>query len=182
DFLLITHAHRDHSSKPLIEAMVAAGKPVITRWYPGTTIVEKPCEFKFGSCRVKVDIGDHHYELGNLDDMLMFQVECGEGANNCTIYHSGDDSNFHKMQPDRTVDVFILHVSVGMSVEAAIGHIKPRQTLASHVLELGHRPKPPNAWRWSFDDAFEKIRNIHAGEATVLTWGERWLLPQTILK
>lgn len=182
DFLLITHEHRDHWSAPLIEAMVAAGKPVITRWYPGTTIVDKSCEFQFGSCRVKVDIGDHHYELGKLDDMLMFQVDCGESAKQFTIYHSGDNSNVHKMQPDRTVDVFILHVSVGMSVEAAIGHIKPRQTLVSHVLELEHRRMPPNAWRWSFDDAFEKIRNIPAGEATVLTWGERWLLPQTLLE
>lgn len=182
DFLLITHEHDDHSSAPLIEAMAAAKKPVITGWYPGTTITNKPSEFHFGSCRVKVDIGDHHQEQPDKrNDMLMFQVDCGEVANHCTIYHSGDGNNVHKMLPDKSVDIFIVHVQAGMSVEAAIGHIQPRLTFVSHVLELGHSPKPPHAWRWSFDYAFGTIRKIPESQATVLTWGERWLAQGTIL-
>jgi len=31
DFLLITHGHGDHFTKSLLDAMIAAGKPVITR-------------------------------------------------------------------------------------------------------------------------------------------------------
>lgn len=183
DFLLITHEHSDHSSGALIDSMIAAQKPVITRWRDGTTIIDKPSDFKFGNCRVKVDIGDHHYkQLDQRNNMLMFQVDCGKSANNYTIYHSGDGSNFRKMTPDQKVDIFIVHVEVGMSVKDAIGHIKPRMTLVSHVLELRHRPKPPNAWRWSFNSAFDRIRNIPENEATVLTWGERWLAPETILQ
>jgi hypothetical protein len=49
----------------------------------------------------------------------------------------------------------------------------------SHVLELGHSPTPPQAWRWSFDHAFKTIPNVPEPKATVLTWGERWLLPGT---
>ena len=183
DFLLISHAHQDHSSAPLMDAMVTAKMPVLTRWQAGTTIISEPCEFQFGPCRVKVDIGDHHFRNPDeLNNMLMFQVDCGESAYDCTIYHSGDGSNFRKMVPDREVDVLIVHADVGMSVEEAIGHLRPQLTLASHVLELGHRREPPQALRWSFDYAFERIRNVPESAATVLTWGERWLLPGTVLR
>jgi L-ascorbate metabolism protein UlaG (beta-lactamase superfamily) len=183
DFLLITHEHQDHWSAPLIDTMVAAHKPVITRWRTGTTIINKPCEFRFGSCRVKVDIGDHHQEQPDKhNDMLMFQVDCGEKANNSIIYHSGDGSNFLKMCPDKKIDIFIVHVQVGMSVEAAIEHLKPRLTFVSHVMELGHSPTPPNAWRWSFEYAYDRVRIISEDKAVVLTWGEGWLMPGTILE
>ena len=108
----------------------------------------------------------------------MFQVDCGEGASRCTIYHSGDGNNYTKMRPDRRVDVFIPHVRVGMSVQEAVAHLRPKMTLASHVLELGHER---GQWRWSFDDAFATIENIPEDRATVLTWGERWLVPGTVL-
>ena len=173
DFLLITHEHEDHWSAPLLEAMADQDKPVLTRWYPRSTIVKKPAHFRFGSCRVKVDIGDHNFrQPSSRDNMLMFQVDSGESANNYTIYHSGDGNNFEKMTPDKPVDIFIAHVRVGMSLEAAIRHVQPRMTFGSHVLELGHRPTPPHAWRWSFDQAFETIKNFSEDEATVLTWGE----------
>ena len=174
DFLLITHEHQDHCSPALIDAMIKAGKPVITRWKEGSTLVDKPTEFTFGSCRVKVDIGDHHNPKSQ-NDMLMFQIDCGDSSDRRTIYHSGDGNNFRKMTPDRPVDIFIVHVQVGMSVEAAIKHLKPRRTFVSHVLELGHNPKPPRAWRWSLDYAFDRIKNIPATEAAILTWGERWV-------
>ena len=114
--------------------------------------------------------------------MLMFQVDCGRAANNCTVYHSGDGNNYEKMVPDRRPDLFIVHVQVGMSVEEAVNHLKPRMTLVAHVMELGHSPKPPNAWRWPYEYAFRVIQNIPPDEATVLTWGERWLLPDTTLR
>ena len=62
DFLLITHEHGDHYSRELLDAMIRAKKPVVTRWYPGSTVLKGPGRFRFGSVRVKVDIGDHHYE------------------------------------------------------------------------------------------------------------------------
>ena len=179
DFLLITHSHRDHYTESLLNAMIAVNKPVITRWYPGSTIVKRPEEFRFGDVRVKIDLGDHRLFFP-LNNMLMFQVDCGKSANYCTIYHSGDGSRIKKMQPDKPVDIFILHVQLFMmSVEGAIKHIKPCIAFVSHTLELSHSPKLP--LRWSFDYAFKKINNIPETEATVLTWGERWLLPGTVL-
>ena len=85
------------------------------------------------------------------------------------------------MKPDKPVDLYIVHVQVGMSVEGAIKHLKPKFTLVSHVLELGHSPKPPQAWRWTLAYGFNVVKNTPADQADVLTWGECWLSPGTIL-
>lgn len=183
DFLLVTHEHGDHYSEPLIRAMRAQQKPVITRWFDGTTIVNQGTNYNFRDIGVRVDIGDHHREQADQqNNMLMFEVDCGPPANGAVIYHSGDGNNYEKMHPAKPVDIFIVHVAVGMSVLAAIEHMTPKMTLVSHVLELGHSPVPPNAWRWSYEYALGVIRNIPGSEATVLTWGERWLLPGTALE
>ena len=200
DFLLVSHQHADHRSDELIAEMIHAGKPVVTSFAKGGLIVPcssgeqitsgpasqsdsrpAPREFSFPGARVKVDLGDHHHPK-SVDDMLMFQIDCEDDAGGCTVYHVGDASNLAKLRPDRPVDVFIPHVSVGLPIESAIKQINPRMTLVSHVLELGHSPKPPQPWRWSFRYAYNTIRNIPPRQAAVLTWGERWLLPGTVLE
>lgn len=180
DFLLVTHEHADHYWQPLMDAMIQANKPVVTRSYGNTSVVTSPTELQFGPVRVKVDIGDHdRNKPDQTNNMLMFQVDCGEASGDCTIYHSGDANNYEKMQPDREVDIFIPHVAVGMSVPAAVGHLKPRMTLASHVLELGHEQGPT---RISLDRAFQVIEGLPPAEAAILTWGERRLAPGTVLE
>lgn len=183
DFLLNTHEHGDHVHEPLFRAMLALNKPVVTRWYPGSLLVSQGTNLVFGEVGVRVDLGDHHREQPRQrDNMLMFEVDCGPSANHAGIYHSGDGNNLEKMRPMRPVDVLILHVSVGMSVPEAVRHVKPRTTFVSHVMELGHSPLPPHAWRWAYDYAFDVIRDLPEREATVLTWGERWLAPGTALQ
>jgi hypothetical protein len=179
DFLLITHEHDDHWDEGLIRAMLARGKPVVTRWFPGTTIPKEGGWHEFEGIRVKIDIGDHNRRKPDqLDNMLMFEVHCGAAADDAVVYHSGDGNNFLKMRPSAPVDLFIPHVKVGMSIPDAIAHMKPKLTLVSHVLELGHEL---DRWRWSYDDAFGVIRGIPEASATVLVWGERILLPGTKL-
>ena len=184
DFLLVTHEHHDHRHDPLLEAMTAKGKPVISSFYqrgrriPTGSGAPTPVELRLKSFRVKIDIGDHHHDWKppQFNNMLMYQIDCGD----CTIYHSGDGSNKDKIKPDRPVGIFIPHVSVGLPIEQTIRQLKPRMTLASHVMELGHSPHPPNAWRWSFDFAFGAIKHVPQSQATVLTWGERWEWPGTV--
>ena len=183
DFLLNTHEHGDHVHEPLFRAMLAQNKPVVTRWYPGSLLVSESTNLVLGEIRIRIDMGDHHREQPRqCDNMLMFEVDCGPSANHAVIYHSGDGNNFEKMRPAKPVDLFILHTSVGMSVPDAIRHVKPKMTFVSHVMELGHSPLPPHAWRWSYDYAFDVIRDLSGCEATVLTWGERWLAPGTTLQ
>ncbi|MDZ7619449.1 MAG: MBL fold metallo-hydrolase, partial [Patescibacteria group bacterium] len=182
DLLLTTHEHKDHYSEPLIRAMLQAGKPVVTRWFPGTTILNESTNLTFGDLRVRVDVGDHHYRNPDQrNNMLMYEVACGPEANNAVIYHCGDNSNIEKITPSRPIDLLIVHVSVGLPIPETIERVNPKTTLISHVLELGHSPLPPHAWRWSYDFAFDVIRETPPDRAAVLTWGERWLLPGTRL-
>jgi hypothetical protein len=184
DFLLITHSHPDHYTKQLLDAMIAAGKPVITRWYPGSIIVKKPREFMFDTVRVKIDIGDHHYHIPVIgwNNMLMFQIDCGKATHPCTIYHGGDGNRFKKMRPDKALDLFIVHDQFPMDVTNAIHYLQPRITIVSHLMELGHSTRLPFPLRLSFDDAFKELRDIDQDKAIILTWGERWLFPNTILE
>lgn len=181
DFLLVTHQHHDHFSKKLLDAMINAGKPVITRGYRGSTIVKKAREFKFGSVRVKIDIGDHHRHLPLLstNNMLMFQIDCEDDDTCYTIYHSGDGNAMRKMKPDRYVDIYIVHVQLPMPLIKAVNHINPGITFVSHVMELSHSDKFPAPMRWSYDFAYKKMKDIPEEKAIVLTWGERWLLSGT---
>ena len=180
DFLLVTHEHMDHFAGGLIPDMIAARKPVVTRFFPNSTVVEKPTELHFGNVRVKIDIGDHSPgQPDGSDNMLMFQIDCGPSANNAVIYHSGDGANYEKMTPDKPVDIFIPHVSCcNMKVADAIRHVNPRFTFVSHLLELTHAI---GGARWSFDYAFNAIKDLPADRTFVLTWGERWALPGTEL-
>lgn len=181
DFLLNTHEHGDHVHEPLFRAMLAQGKPVVTRWCPGSLLVNQGTNLVLGEVGIRIDIGDHHREQPRQrDNMLMFEVDCGPSANHAVIYHSGDGNNIEKLRPAKPVDILILHTSVGLSVPEAIRRVKPKMTFVSHVMELGHSPLPPHAWRWSYDYAFAVIRDIPEREATVLTWGERWLAPGTL--
>jgi hypothetical protein len=184
DFLLVTHGHRDHYTSALLDAMLAANKPVITRWYPGSRLVTHTEDFKIGTVRVKVDIGDHHRHLPLIswNNMLMFQIDCGTPEHPITIYHCGDGNRFRKMRPDKPVDVFIVHVQLSMDVTDAIQYINPRFTLVSHVLELSHDTHLPLPLRWSFDFAFKKLRAADKNTAIVLTWGERWIAPETVFE
>ena len=178
DFLLVTHEHIDHHAGGLITAMSGAGKPVITRFSRHGTKLNEPADLRFGPIRVKVDIGDHsRNDPLRINNMLMFQIDCGDAANGCTIYHSGDGSNYEKMTPDRPVDIFIPHVSCsGMLVADAIRHIDPKITFVSHVMELTHSP---GGARWTYDYAFNAVSDLPESKAVVLTWGERWILPGT---
>jgi hypothetical protein len=184
DFLLITHRHRDHINPALLDAMIAAQKPVVTDWYPGSLLVNQTTELKFGSIRVKVDIGDHHRHLPLLswNNMLMYQIDYNNAGQSYTIYHSGDGNRFKKMRPDRPVDLFIVHVQLPMDVQDAIDYLAPRQAMVSHILELSHSRGFPLPLRWSFDFAFKKLEGIEENRALILTWGERWRIPGTIIE
>jgi hypothetical protein len=186
DFVLVTHEHQDHQYDLLLQAMTARGKPVVSRSYKGGQCIAggkgalTPVELHLKSFRVKVDIGDHHHDTvtPTLNDMLMYQIDCGD----CTIYHSGDASNKEKMKPDRPVGIFITHVKVGLPIAETIRQLRPQMTFVSHVLELGHPPKPHHGWRVSYDFAFSTIKDVPQSQATVLSWGQRWEWPGTVAR
>lgn len=174
DFLLITHSHGDHVTPALLEALQARGKPVVSNWWDGGRRIAEPAVLKFGPVEVRVGIGDHGVgDPARANDMLLYEVDTGAG----TVYHVGDNANLDKMRPARSVDYYIFHVSVGLPVAASIRKVDARLALVSHVLELGHSRFPPHAWRWSFNYAYEQIKEIDPARAEVPAWGERFELP-----
>ncbi len=46
-------------------------------------------------------------------------------------------------------------------------------------MELGHNI---DQWRWSYEYAFDVIKDIPENQATLLTWGERYVLPGTVIQ
>ncbi len=176
DFLLVTHSHPDHSTKALVREMLARGKPVLSSFVEGGIIVKKPWEGRFGAVRVKVDIGDHTPRSpAGLDNMCMYQIDCGPSANGAVVYHSGDGANYGKMMPDRPVDLFIPHVACsGMKVADAVRHLNPKVALIAHILELTHAK---DGARWSYEYSFDAIESLSESQARILVWGERFILP-----
>lgn len=174
DFLLTSHVHADHQSAPLREALLAQGKPIISNYFKGGQLIDSPTRLTLGDVTINIQIGDHHYrDPEHWNNMLMFEIDCGTASGNVVVYHCGDNSNYQKMNPDKVPDVFMYHISVGMNSESAINHLAPGISLASHLLELGHSPVPPKAWRWPFEYAFRALKNIPENKCAVLTWGEK---------
>jgi hypothetical protein len=178
DFLLSTHEHSDHNSLPLMQNMAARGKPVLSRHFVEGRIVREPGEFDLAGIRINVDLGDHHMESpGSKNDMLMYCIDAGEDG---AIYHAGDCNNREKIKPARPVDLLIFHLEVGLNIADVLERVQPSFAIFSHVMELGHSPFPPHAWRWSYEHAFAKIGERPADRNLVLDWGERWNRPGSL--
>jgi hypothetical protein len=179
DFLLTTHGHLDHYSPRLLDAMIAAGKPCVTRGWPRSLLVTEAAALRFGAVHVDVTIGDHHYSRPDCcNDMLMFHIYEKGGA---SLLHAGDNSNVQKLGRALRPELFTFHCAVGMSVAEAIRHVEPAIALPAHVMELEHSPHPPHAWRWPFEYGHQTVAEFPEAKAPLLSWGERILAPGTEL-
>ena len=101
-----------------------------------------------------------------------YEVDCGEDAGNAVIFHSGDGRNHNQLEPEKPVDFFVFHVSVGLNIQKAIDKIRPQYAVLSHAWELGHKVEK---WRWTIDDLVRKSQAIEGlAEDRVLfpCWGE----------
>lgn len=179
DFLLVTHAHLDHTAGGCIAAMIKAGKPVITNFQAGSQIVKEVTEIYFGTIRVRIELGDHApNNPSGADNMLQFQVDCGESGGNRVIYHTGDGANCAKMTPDKPVDVLIAHIEcAGTWVGDIIRKIAPNYTFVSHLLEMTHNGK----YRYSYEAGQDAVKEFPAENIVVPAWGERWVAPGTVV-
>ena len=111
DFYASTHVHQDHKWQGLIDAMLEAGKPVVTNYlerpgyaYTSTTTAD----YTIGSFALHTFITNHNNGSTNVP-VTVFQIDCGEDTGHFVLLHSGD-SNFRPEQFDVTqpVDVYIL--------------------------------------------------------------------------
>jgi len=168
DVLLITHSHFDHYRNDLIDEMKRLNKPIISNWIESDYKTDTVKAFSIGSFNITTHLGDHYFwKKESNNDMLMFEIE----INDVKILHTGDNSSTAKLTGINSVDVFILHHDIIKSLPEAVAIIKPKLTILSHVMELGH-PRTVNGYRWTYTHALEKSKIIPNSKKVILLWGE----------
>ena len=169
DFLLITHAHEDHYTTDLTEAMMALGKPVYSNFVENEyKVTGKKTIQLVDDIEMEVDITDHNATLLNF--VVTYQIDCGADTGHCVIFHVGDSYNHKQLNPSKKVNIFIPHLAVGMDMAAAVSKIKPEMVLMSHILELDH---PVTKWRWSYQYGVARCQELAHDKVYLPVWGEK---------
>ncbi len=165
DFAVVSHIHGDHNNTIFLDAMIAAGKKVYTPFYKKGTLIDTTREFNFGEVNVRFTTN-----MQADVPVIVAQINCGPSANNYTIYHIGDARLLDQLNPNRHINLFILHIENAINTVQSVARVKPDITVYDHVMELGHAV---NKWRWSYQYTYNKIKNLDPAKSWVLTWGER---------
>lgn len=176
DFLLVTHAHGDHYTMPLVAKMKDLGKPVVSNFLSSGDRAEHPAELAFGEITVKTRPADHNASFKNY--VLTYEIVCGKDEDACVIFHSGDASSIQQLAPDGPIAFHIVHPHVGVDAAKAAEILKPQLTLVSHLQELNH---PRGNARWDYVYAShetQRVRNRNLNAVFPL-WGEKivWRRP-----
>ena len=172
DFLLVTHNHGDHFTKSFCDAMTDAGKPVVSNFIENKwQAAEDFSETKFGDVAIKMKRVDHNATLVKF--VTTYEINCGARSGGKVIYHVGDACNVAQLTPEAQVDIFIPHLAVGLDVPKAVNEtLKPKVTLLSHILELGHLI---DKWRWSYDYGYAAVEKCHNDSVILPVWGEKYV-------
>jgi hypothetical protein len=187
DFLCITHKHSDHYSNDLIHEMFNLGKPVLSNYledgnYQYTS--KEATNYNIGNFKIRTSITNHNHTLINF--MTVFQIDCGEDADNFRVLHVGD-TNFKPEQftnVDSHVDVLILRFSpVGLAENNIIGdgygQVRPDYALLSHVLELAHTN---DGGRKSVEQVLERASYINCENTSMPFGGEELVWKNGVFK
>ena len=171
DFAMITHPHGDHNTKELREGMAKRNKPLLAA-FDAKDVEELRVtdggEYTFGDVKVRVTLGDHNKKARKY--VASYEIDCGPRTNNTIIFHTGDTNNYVQLNPQKQVDIFMLHMSVGLDIQASIDKFNPHHVFLSHLQEWGHRI---NKWRWTFDDALRLKSKLKHDHIWIPCWGER---------
>ncbi len=175
DFALVTHNHNDHFLPDFGEAMKKTNKPLYSNFYENGFRQENPTEFTFGEITVKTRRTAHNHRNDQMRRFVTaYEINCGKSAGNCVIMHVGDSFDAAELAATQKIDIFIMHLRVGLDVPLAIKeYVKCDYALISHFLEFTH---PVDRWRWSFRDGiFEAVKCAPLCKKTALPfWGCRW--------
>ena len=173
EFLLVTHNHGDHFVKNFCDALADAGKPVVSNFIENQWVTpEDEAKREFGDCSIVMRRVDHN-KTTLINYVTTFEIHCGPRADNCVVYHVGDACDVRQLNPTAQVDVFIPHLAVGLDVPKAVNEtLKPRVTLLSHILELGHLI---DKWRWSYEYGYNIVKKCDNDSVILPVWGEKYL-------
>ena len=147
-------------NKPILAAFDIDGANVMK--------IEHGKSYDMGDVTIRTTIGDHNKRL--LNYVTSYEIDCGDNTNNTVIFHTGDSHNYTQLNPQKQVDIFMLHMAVGLKIQKAIDKIQPHHVFLSHLQELGHKIEK---WRWTFHDALKLKGNLTHDHIWIPCWGEK---------
>ena len=143
DFLVVTHNHNDHYSMPLLRAMTAAKKLVISNFFPnaGYTKASEQTHVVKG-ITIHCGESDHNNILKRFT--MPMEIICPTGKQNFVFFTSGD--TFHHRflnKKSEAIDLYAVHPYCGMeAIEAAKAVLENADAdvkeLASEICEKAH--------------------------------------------
>lgn len=176
DFYASTHVHQDHKWQGLIDAMLDAGKPVVSNYLekPGYEYTsETAADYTIGNFTLHTFITNHNDGSTNVP-VTVFQIDCGADTGHFVLLHSGD-SNFRPEQFDVTeeIDVYILRYAPNELTENnVVGKLfTPKYALLSHILELSHADSSTS--RWTLEQGLSRASKLDCEHSHMPFWGER---------
>ena len=174
DFIVGTHNHNDHYTIPLMQKMNAAGKLVITNYFPnpGYTKAESYTHTVNG---VTIHCGesDHNPRLKKFT--MPMEIICPTGDRNFVFYTSGDTYHHSFLKPvTDAVDLYVVHPYCGMSAAEAAKQVNAKLTLVVHLHEMTHEY---NKWRWKYADGRNTLELLQKENrnAYIPVWGEKFI-------
>lgn len=178
DFYASTHVHQDHRCDALADAMLEAGKPVLTNYldrpgYEYTTTED--ADFTIGNFSIHSFLTNHNNGNTNVP-VTVFKIDCGEDTGHFILMHSGD-SNFIPEQfdsvKDSEVNVYIPRYAPNELTENnVIGAVfNPDYVLLSHILELSH--SDPDSSRWTLQQGLTRASLLNCTNSYMPFWGEK---------
>lgn len=175
DFALVTHNHDDHFLPQFGVAMQKANKPLYSNFYDNGFRIEGVAELQWGEITIRTRRAAHNHRSEEMRRFVtVYEINCGKSAGNAVIMHSGDAFDAAELGATQKIDIFIMHLRVGLDVPLAIReYVKCDYALIGHILEFTH---PVNRWRWSFRDGiFEAVKCASTCKGTALPfWGCSW--------
>ena len=169
DFVLTTHNHVDHYDAELFKRMAAAGKKVISNFYPAPGFHRPPAELEICGIKILTQENDHNPTLQKFVTSYFITL-----PNGCTVFATGDSRNVEQLDPPCAPDFFIPHPRVGLKVPEAVSKFHPGCVLYSHFLEMRHCP--PTPWyAVPYDLLDDERQGVEAqnSSARAPLWGEK---------
>ena len=174
DFIATTHNHDDHYNLPLLRAMTAKGKLVISNFFPAKGYTKASAyTHEINTVTVHCGESDHNPTLRNF--VVPMEFVCTTGDKKFVFFTSGDTYHHSYLQKkSEYVDLYAVHPRCNMKAIEAAKKLCAKKTLIVHLLEMGHEY---NRWRWPFQVGRDEISVFQGNnmDAYVPVWGEKLL-------
>jgi len=175
DVLFVSHEHKDHYSKKLVNKINSMDQPVVGPSEMSPTLINLPMHA--GDCTMVSGLNVIAHYGAHKVPVRQFEVITPEGIK---LLHTGDNHSISTIPTIEEVDILMLNSWIEWGggghinpdrVKAAIDKVNPKVTFPAHISELGHlrNGNPPH---WS--DVFLLDDSDVDGKFVALTWGERY--------